>query len=161
MICKKGLVGLMGSPQNGTRKGKKYESRSSFQSTLPQQHIGATNPAQPSPFLFISSQNLKCTLHFKWKACLRKNYLLGNVNQRRSSKQSKGVQGDNDHLGGGVGCHQLLQQLPGAGGQARIVVHVLQNRDQLQLQVHRCGQTYNKERNTGRISPWAGFFWQF
>lgn len=123
-------------------------------------------PTQHSHHLFFLSAAwiwvfLKCTLHFKWKACLRKNYLLGNVNQRRSSKQSKGVQGDNDHLGGGVGCHQLLQQLPGAGGQARIVVHVLQNRDQLQLQVHRCGQTYNKERNTGRISPWAGFFWQF
>lgn len=71
------------------------------------------------------------------------------------------MQGDNDHLGGGVGCHQLLQQLPGAGGQAGIVVHVLQNRDQLQLQVHRCGQTCNKERNTARVSPQAGFFGQF
>lgn len=100
---------------------------------------------------------LKCALYFKMKACLRKSYLLGNVNQRRSSKQSKGVQSDNDHLGGGVGCHQLLQQLPGAGGQAGIVVHVLQNGDQLQLQVHRCGQTCNKERNTATVSPWAGF----
>lgn len=112
---------------------------------------GATNPAQASPFVLISRQNLSAfKMHFvlQQKACLRKSYLLGNVNQRRSSKQSKGVQGDNDHLGGGVGGHQLLQQLPGAGGQAGIVVHVLQNRDQLQLQVHRCGQTCNKERNS-------------
>lgn len=39
---------------------------------------------------------------FKLKDIIRKNYLLRNVNQRRSSKQSKGVQSNNDHLGGGI-----------------------------------------------------------
>lgn len=42
----------------GTRKGKKCEGSSSFQDILPQQPTEATNPAQPSPFLLISRQNL-------------------------------------------------------------------------------------------------------
>lgn len=76
--------------------------------------------------------NMLCK--FIWK----KNYLLRNVNQRRRSKQSERVQSNNDHLGGRIWCYQLLKQLPGAGGQASIMMHVLKNRDQLQFQVHRC-----------------------
>lgn len=64
------------------------------------------------------------------------NYLLGCVHQRGGCKQSESVQRHNDHFGGGVGCDQLLQELAGAGGQDGIMVHVLEDGDQLQLQVH-------------------------
>lgn len=55
------------------------------------------------------------------------------------------MQGDNDHGRGGVGVDQLLQELPAAGGQAGVVMHVLQHGDQLQLQVHRSFQTWSRE----------------
>lgn len=53
------------------------------------------------------------------------------------------MEGDDDHGGGGVGVDQLLQELSAAGGQAGVMVHVLQHGDQLQLQVHRSFQTWS------------------
>lgn len=74
------------------------------------------------------------------------SYLFGNVNERGGGQLGEGVQGDNDHGGGGVGGDQLLQQLSAARGQAGIVVHVLQHRDQLQFQVHWGVQTWRGRR---------------
>lgn len=143
MIYKEGFMCSMELSGNGIREGKKNKSSSSFRGIFSIQHIEATILAYPSQFIFSISQNLS---FFKLKERIRKNYLFWNVNQRRSSEQSKGVQSNNDHLGRGIRCHQLLKQLPGAGGQAGIMMHVLQNRDQLQFQVHRCGQTCSKEK---------------
>lgn len=64
-------------------------------------------------------------------------YLLWDIDEGGGSELGEGVQGDDDHGGGGVGADQVLQQLSAAGGQAGVVMHVLQHRDQLQLQVHR------------------------
>lgn len=55
MNCKKGIVCLVQSPGNGTRKGKKYKSSSSFQGILPQQHTGATNPS-PAITVYFDQQ---------------------------------------------------------------------------------------------------------
>lgn len=70
-----------------------------------------------------------------------KTYLLGDVDESREGKLRKGVQCNDHHGCGGVGGHEFLQQLPAPGGQSSIVVHVLQHRDQFQLQFHWSGQT--------------------
>lgn len=53
------------------------------------------------------------------------------------------MEGNYDHGRGGVGVDQLLQELSAAGGQAGVVVHVLQHGDQLQLQIHRRFQAWS------------------
>lgn len=50
------------------------------------------------------------------------------------------MQRNNHHLGGRIGGNELLQELARAGSQDGIMVHVLQDGDQLQLQVHWRGQ---------------------
>lgn len=69
------------------------------------------------------------------------SYLLRDVDEGGGGQLGEGVQRDDDHGRGGVRVDQVLQELPAAGGQAGVMVHVLQHGDQLQLQVHRSVQT--------------------
>lgn len=78
------------------------------------------------------------------------SYLLRDVDQGGGGELGEGVQGDDDHGRGGVRVDQLLQELPAAGGQAGVVVHVLQHGDQLQLQVHRSFQTWSGDASTSQ-----------
>lgn len=154
MICKEGFLCLTGLSGNGTTEGKMWNQQqfSGYSSTAHR----SNHPSISITIYFqhqLESEIFRCTLYFKLRQWIRKNYLFRNVNQRRSSKQSEGVQSNDDHLGRGIRRYQLLKQLPGAGGQASVMMHVLQNRDQLQFQVHRCGQTYKNGERRQSVSP--------
>lgn len=88
-------------------------------------------------YLFFSILILKRQVYWrKRKFKGNWNYLLRRINQRWSCKQSESVQRDYHHFGGRIGGDQLLQELTRAGRQDGIMVHVLQDGDQLQLQVY-------------------------
>lgn len=71
-------------------------------------------------------------------------YLLRDINKGEGRQLGEGVQGDDDHGGGGIRVDQVLEELSAAGCQAGIMVHVLQHGNQLQLQFHWCVQTWGK-----------------
>lgn len=70
-------------------------------------------------------------LKFNQLECAVKTYLFWDINEGGGSQLGEGVQGDNDHWGGGVRADQMLQEISAARGQAGIMVHVLQHGDQL------------------------------